>query len=226
MTLAIFDLDNTLIAGDSDHLWGEFLCDRGVVDAETFRATNAQFYADYQRGELDIAAYAAFALGPLAGRTPASVASLQEEFMADYIQPLFLPAAAALIAEHREQGHRPLIITATNEFVTRPIADRLGIDTLLGCAVEMKNGVFTGRATGTLTYREGKVKRLGEWMEAEDEVLAGAWFYSDSHNDLPLLEAVDNPVLVDPDEALAEAGRTRGWPAITLRSGPEKQALA
>ncbi len=110
--------------------------------------------------------------------------------------------------------------------MTRPIADRLGIDTLLGCAVEMKNGVFTGRATGTLTYREGKVKRLTEWMEAEGEALSGAWFYSDSHNDLPLLEAVDHPVLVDPDDALAEAGRARGWPAITLRSGPEKQPLA
>jgi HAD superfamily hydrolase (TIGR01490 family) len=225
MTLAIFDLDNTLIAGDSDHLWGEFLCDRGIVDSDTFRATNAQFYADYQRGNLDIAAYAAFALGPLAGRTPASVEALQQAFMETCIEPLFLPAATTLINEHRAQGHRLLIITATNEFVTRPIADRLGIDTLLGCAVEVRDGVFTGRATGTLTYREGKVQRLREWMAAEGERLDGAWFYSDSHNDLPLLELVDNPVVVDPDDALATAGRARAWPVITLREGARKRAL-
>ena len=225
MTLAIFDLDNTLIAGDSDHLWGEFLCDRGVVDGEHFRATNAQFFADYERGDLDIAAYSAFALGPLTGRTPAEVAPLQAAFMANCIQPLFLPAAEALIEEHRALNHRPLIITATNEFVTRPIAERLGIDTLLGCAVQMHDGVFTGRATGTLTYREGKVKRLTEWLDEEGEDLRGAWFYSDSHNDLPLLELVDNPVLVDPDETLAAVGRERAWPAITLRQGSLKQPL-
>ncbi|MEE4277143.1 MAG: HAD family hydrolase [Halieaceae bacterium] len=225
MALAIFDLDNTLIAGDSDHLWGEFLCDRGVVNAEAFRATNAAFYADYQRGELDIAAYAAFALGPLAGRTPDSVAGLQSEFMRRCIDPLMLPAALRLIDEHRVRGDRLLIITATNEFITRPIGRRLGIDELLGCAVEMKDGVFTGRATGTLTYREGKVRRLREWLEAENEALAGASFYSDSHNDLPLLEIVDRPVLVDPDETLAAIGRERGWEQLTLRRGEEPEPL-
>lgn len=225
MPLAIFDLDNTLIAGDSDHLWGEFLCARGVVDSAVFRARNERFFQDYQRGELDIAAYTAFALGPLAGRTPQSLASLHAEFMRECIHARLLPAADALLGRHRERGDRLLIITATNEFVTRPIAERLGVAELLGCRVERVDGRFTGRATGTLTYREGKVRRLHEWMAAEGEALAGACFYSDSHNDLPLLECVDNPVLVDPDERLAATGRERGWAGITLRAGPRPRAL-
>ena len=221
MTLAIFDLDNTLIAGDSDHLWGEFLCDRGIVDSVHFRARNAAFYADYQRGDLDIEAYVAFALEPLAGRSVQSMAELQREFLHQHIQPLMLPAAEALLAAHRARGHRCLIITATNEYVTRPIAARLGVQELLGCGVEVVDGVFTGRPSGTLTYREGKVKRLQEWLSEEREALDGAWFYSDSHNDLPLLERVDNPVLVDPDPTLASVGRERGWPRITLREGKD-----
>ncbi len=225
MALAIFDLDNTLIAGDSDHLWGEFLCDRGVVDAEHFRTTNEAFYEDYQRGELDIAAYAAFALGPLAGKTPESVVGLQQDFMASCIEALMLPAAETLIERHRDRGDRLLIITATNEFVTRPIGQRLGIEELLGCAVEISDGRFTGRATGTLTYREGKVARLREWLEDEEEELEGATFYSDSHNDLPLLEIVDYPVLVDPDEKLAAVGRERDWPRLSLRRGATPQPL-
>ena len=225
MALAIFDLDNTLIAGDSDHLWGEFLCDRGEVDAETFRTTNAGFYADYLAGSLDIAAYAAFALGPLAGRTREEIAPLQDAFMNTCIDPLMLPAAAVLLEEHRQRGDRLLIITATNEFITRPIAERLGVGELLGCAVEYDGERFTGRATGTLTYREGKVLRLKEWLSETGEVLDGAWFYSDSHNDLPLLEIVDNPVLVDPDPSLAAAGSSRGWPAITLRDGARPRPL-
>jgi HAD superfamily hydrolase (TIGR01490 family) len=128
-----------------------------------------------------------------------------------------LPAADALLNRHRELGHRLLIITATNEFVTRPIAGALGVGTLLGCAVEIDDGVLTGRAQGTLTYREGKVRRLREWMDAEGESIDGAWFYSDSHNDLPLLEVVANPVAVDPDPTLEATARERGWPVISLR---------
>jgi HAD superfamily hydrolase (TIGR01490 family) len=220
MTLAIFDLDNTLIAGDSDHLWGDFLCDKGVVDERSFRAANERFYADYRRGELDIAAYLRFALTPLRGKTPAELRPLQEEFMATRIARILLPQAEALLESHRRQGHRLLIVTATNEFVTAPIARRLGVDTLLGCSVEIRDGVYTGAATGTLTYREGKVARLAEWMTTEQESLDGAWFYSDSQNDLALLERVANPVAVDADEILAAVARKRGWPQISLRDGP------
>ncbi|WP_439107708.1 HAD family hydrolase [Congregibacter sp.] len=217
MTLAIFDLDNTLIAGDSDHLWGEYLCSQGMVDKSSFHAANEGFYADYQRGELDIEAYLAFALAPLAGRSLDSLTALQAGFIRDCIEPILLPAAAELIQSHRDRGDRILIITATNEFVTRPIAALLGIEELLGCAVEITDGVLTGRATGTLTYREGKVQRLTEWLAREEEVMDGAWFYSDSHNDLPLLEIVDNPVIVDPDDRLAQIGSERGWRQISLR---------
>ncbi|WP_439102702.1 HAD family hydrolase [Congregibacter sp.] len=217
MTLAIFDLDNTLIAGDSDHLWGEFLCTEGLVDAQSFRAGNEKFYADYQRGELDIDAYLAFALAPLAGRSLDTLKKLQAKFIGECISPIMLPAATALIEKHRHRGDRLLIITATNEFVTTPIARELGIDELLGCAVEIEDGLLTGRPTGTLTYRDGKVKRLKEWLIQEDETLEGAWFYSDSHNDLPLLEVIENPVVVDPDPSLAAIAAERDWPQISLR---------
>jgi HAD superfamily hydrolase (TIGR01490 family) len=218
MTLAIFDLDNTLIAGDSDHLWGEYLCAQGLVDTENFRASNNRFNDDYKRGELDIHAYLAFALAPLAGRQPDDWQDTQRAFIRDCITPILLPAATNLIEKHRAQGDRLLIITATNEFVTKPIATLLGIEELLGCAVELKDGLMTGKPTGTLTYREGKVTRLREWLTIEQENLAGAWFYSDSHNDLPLLDIVDNPVLVDPDATLAQLGNQRGWPQISLRN--------
>jgi HAD superfamily hydrolase (TIGR01490 family) len=217
MTLAIFDLDNTLIAGDSDHMWGDFLCDKGLVDSQQFREDNEQFHADYQRGELDIHAYLAFALAPLKGRSPESFQALQNEFIDQRIRPLLLPKADGLLQKHRALGHRLLIITATNEFVTAPIARLLGVETLLGCAVELKNGLITGRAQGTLTYREGKVKRLREWMQEQSEELTGAWFYSDSQNDIPLLELVENPVAVDADPALSALAEQRGWPRLSLR---------
>ena len=217
MTLAIFDLDNTLIATDSDHLWGEFMCRLGVVDSAEFARENDRFHADYLRGELDIEAYLRFALGPVAGRRTDEVAPWQAQFLREYIAPTMLPAATALLDEHRAQGHRPLIITATNELVTRPIADALGVDDLLGCQVEVLDGVYTGRSTGTRTYQEGKVTRLHEWLADSGEDLTGAWFYSDSHNDLPLLDLVDNPVAVDPDDILAGIARERGWPIISLR---------
>ena len=217
MTLAIFDLDNTLIAGDSDHLWGEFLCEIGIVDGENFRRRNDGFYADYQQGSLDIEAYLRFVLEPITGKGPEELDALQAQFMATHIETLMLPAASRLIDSHRYRGHRPLIITATNEFITRPIADRLGIPDLLGCQVETRDGRITGEPVGTLTYREGKVRRLGEWLDAEQESMDGAWFYSDSHNDLPLLNVVDHPVAVDPDPQLSAIAQERGWRIISLR---------
>ncbi|GAB5412736.1 MAG: HAD family hydrolase [Congregibacter sp.] len=222
MPLAIFDLDNTLIAGDSDHLWGEFLCSEGLVDAQEFKAQNDQFYADYQRGELDIRAYLEFALSPLVGRSLSTVAVLQERFMDRCIEPILLDAANALIAEHRAKGDTLLIITATNELVTRPIADRLGIADLLGCEVATRDGKITGKATGVLTYKEGKVTRLQQWVEARgmafEAALADASFYSDSHNDLPLLERVGRPVAVDPDRTLHQHALSRSWEVLSLRA--------
>lgn len=217
VTLAIFDLDNTLIGGDSDHLWGCFLCERGLVDSDEFGRQNEQFYLDYQRGQLDIEAYLRFALAPLANQPLERLAQWHRDFMAEVIEPIFLPAAEALIRQHREQGHRLLIITATNEFITRPIAKALGIDELLACEAEQVDGFYTGEPAGIPSFGEGKVTRLQAWLEQENESLTDSWFYSDSHNDLPLLEQVDNPVAVDPDDTLRAHAEAAGWPVISLR---------
>lgn len=217
MALAIFDLDNTLINGDSDHRWGEFLCAEGLVDPKSFGHENDRFYQDYQAGKLDIQAYLQFALRPLAGRTVGEVAELQQRFMRDYVEPMLLPAAFSLLDKHREQGDKLVIITASNTVITKPIAQRLGVSTLMGCDVEIKEGKFTGASVGIPSFREGKVARLTEWMSTNNYSLDGAWFYSDSHNDVPLLERVDNPVATDPDPQLAELARQRSWPIISLR---------
>ena len=217
MALAIFDLDNTLINGDSDHRWGEFLCAEGLVDPRSFRQENDRFYQDYQAGKLDIQASLQFALRPLAGRTVVEVAELQQKFMQDYVEPMLLPAAFSLLDKHREQGDKLVIITASNTVITKPIAKRLGVSTLMGCDVEIKEGKFTGASVGIPSFREGKVARLTEWMSTNNYSLDGAWFYSDSHNDVPLLERVDNPVATDPDPQLAELARQRSWPIISLR---------
>ncbi len=217
MTLAIFDLDNTLIAGDSDHLWGRYLCEQGLINSDDYENQNEAFYRDYQAGTLDINAYLRFALAPLAGRAPDELAQWHRGFMQDKIEPIMLPAAHALIDRHREQGHTLLIITATNAFITGPIAARLGIEHLLACEGEQIDGVYTGEPSGVPSFHSGKVTRLRQWCESQGEELHGAWFYSDSHNDLPLLQLVDNPVAVDPDERLRQHANAAGWPIITLR---------
>jgi HAD superfamily hydrolase (TIGR01490 family) len=217
VTLAIFDLDNTLLGGDSDYLWGRFLCERRLVDGAEFEAQNEQFYRDYQAGKLDIGAYLRFALAPLKGRPLEELRAWHREFMATRIAPIMLPAARELIASHRRRGHELLIITATNEFVTRPIAAALGVDELLASEAEIVDGLYTGEPRGVPSYGEGKVARLYHWLDGRATTLDGAWFYSDSHNDLPLLELVDNPVAVDPDEILRARAEERGWPVISLR---------
>jgi HAD superfamily hydrolase (TIGR01490 family) len=217
VTLAIFDLDNTLISGDSDNLWGHFVCQQGLVDGADFAARNDQFYADYQSGRLDINAYLRFALGPLKGHSMEKLDAWHRDFMASKIAPIMLPKAAALIADHRERGHELLVITATNHFITRPIATALGVAELLACEAEIVDGLYTGEPTGIPSYHAGKVTRLYEWLDGRDTTLAGAYFYSDSHNDLPLLELVDNPVAVDPDETLLARATELGWPVISLR---------
>lgn len=217
MTLAIFDLDNTLLTGDSDHAWGEFVCARGIVEAADFATQNDAFYADYQRGELNIDAYLRFALSPLVGRDIEEVAEWHREYMRDCVQPMIGAPAQALVERHREAGDTLIVITATNAFITAPIVAAFGIEHLLACEAEVVAGRYTGNALGIPTYAEGKVTRLKAWLEERDETLEGAWFYSDSHNDLPLLEQVDNPVAVDPDETLRAVAVDRGWPVISLR---------
>jgi HAD superfamily hydrolase (TIGR01490 family) len=217
MTLAIFDLDNTLIGGDSDYLWGQYLCDQELVDVSGFEGQNNQFYEDYKTGTLDIDAYLRFALSPLKGQPRDVLDAWHREFMRTVIEPIMLPKAEALIAEHRAQGHTLLIITATNVFITRPIASALGIDKLLGCEAEIVDGLYTGEPSGAPSYREGKVTRLNEWLAESGESMEGAYFYSDSHHDLALLELVDYPVAVDPNDRLRARATEAGWPILSLR---------
>jgi len=217
MTLAIFDLDNTLIGGDSDNLWGQYLCENGLVDEADFSLRNEQFYSDYQSGDLDIDAYLRFALGPLKDQPLETLDLWHRDFMNTKIEPIILPAALDLIERHRAQDHQLLIITATNEFITQPIADRLNISDMLACEAEMVDGRYTGNPIGVPSYHRGKVTRLEAWLSQRDLTLAGAYFYSDSHNDLPLLEIVENPVAVDPDETLRAHANAQKWPIISLR---------
>ena len=217
MALAIFDLDNTLLGDDSDYLWGQFVCEQGIVDSAEFGRLNDQFYEDYKSGSLDIMAYLRFALGPLKGQAPEQLQRWHREFMREKIEPVILPKAQQLIANHRERRDELLIITATNRFITEPIARALGVDEIIACEPELVDGLYTGEPTGTPSYGAGKVTRLRQWLQGRQVSLEGAYFYSDSHNDLPLLELVDKPVAVDPDETLLARARELGWPVISLR---------
>jgi len=218
MALAIFDLDNTLIAGDSDHGWGEFLVANDKVDANHYQKMNDQFYADYEAGCLDILAYLEFSLAPLAATSMEELAALHLKFMQQIISPLRLPKAEALIEQHRQAGDRLLVITSTNRFIVEPICQALGIDELLATDPEIIDGRYTGKIVGTPTYQEGKVERLKLWLSENNETLEGSYFYSDSINDLPLLLEVDKPVAVDPDDSLSAEAASRGWDIISLRA--------
>ncbi|GAB4291473.1 MAG: HAD family hydrolase [Thiohalomonadaceae bacterium] len=225
MTLAIFDLDNTLLGGDSDYLWGRFLVEQGIVDGAYYERENNRFYEEYKAGTLDIRAYQRFALAPLVGQAPETLAAWHRRYMAEKIRPILLPASRHLLDWHRSQGHVPLIITATNRFITEPIVAALGVEHFLATEPEVVNGRYTGDITGIPTFQHGKVERLAQWLEQTGYNLAGAWFYSDSHNDLPLLEQVDNPVAVDPDDTLRSHAEARGWDIITLRRGERPMPL-
>lgn len=217
MSLAIFDLDNTLLSIDSDHAWGEFLLEQGAVDPVEYREANERFMADYNAGTLDMAAFLAVALKPLADNAPEQLSAWHQQFMASKIEPSILPKAEELLARHRTQGDTLLIITATNRFITAPIAERLGVDNLIAVNPEVREGRYTGRVSGIPSYREGKVTRLNQWLEQQHISIDGAWFYSDSHNDLPLLEKIDHPVAVDPDDTLRSIAEERQWRIMSLR---------
>jgi HAD superfamily hydrolase (TIGR01490 family) len=217
MTLAIFDLDNTLLNGDTDHAWGVFLAAQGIVDANAYRTANDRFYQDYLNGELDVFRYQRFVLKPLAQFSMDELHAMRRRFMASHVQPMLQTKAAELLHQHRSQGHTLMIITATNHFITRPIADLLGIEHLIATNPEVVNGRFTGEVSGTPSFRGGKVTRLEQWLSENNESLDGAWFYSDSINDAPLLKQVANPVVVDPDSRLEAMARERDWPVMSLR---------
>jgi HAD superfamily hydrolase (TIGR01490 family) len=217
MSLAIFDLDNTLLAGDSDHLWGEFLVEQQVVCKETYGEANKRFYRQYQEGGLDIDEFLQFSLRPLAEHDPAQLFAWRDLFVEQKIRPILLQAARELIARHRQAGDRLMVITATNRFVTEPIVGLYGIEHLIATTPEFVDGRFTGRYVDIPSFQEGKVKLLEQWLSEQQESLEGSWFYSDSHNDLPLLRRVANPVVVDPDAKLRQVAQAEGWPVISLR---------
>lgn len=217
VNLAIFDLDNTLIAGDSDYAWGEFLVNKQLVDVVEYRRQNDLFYQAYKDSTLDIHAYQRFVLTPLARFSATELAELHREFMDTCIAPLMLVKAQTLLQQHRDNGDYLLIITATNSFITHPIAKLLGVDDILATDPEIIDGRFTGEITGTPCFQEGKVIRLRSWLTHHGKSLDGSYFYSDSINDLPLLEHVTHPVVVDPDERLRQTAQARHWPIISLR---------
>lgn len=217
MTLAIFDLDNTLLGGDSDYLWGQFLVEQGLVDGEAYERENQRFYDDYEAGTLDIYEYQAFMLRPLTEYPLTEMLAWREQFIAEKIQPILLPRAVDLLERHRTAGDTLLIVTATNRFITAPIAERFDVPHLLATEPEFTEGRFTGRLIGIPCFQHGKVERLDQWLAETGHDLAESWFYSDSHNDLPLLGRVTYPVAVDPDATLVQHARERGWPIISLR---------
>ncbi|XOF34055.1 MAG: HAD family hydrolase [Candidatus Electrothrix sp. YB6] len=217
MPLSLFDLDNTLLAGDSDYEWGRFLIRKKLVDEASYEAKNNRFYEQYKQGVLDIYEFSAFSFRPLSEHSMEELQALHAEFMQEVIEPMIGEPAQALIREHKDQGRTLMIITATNSFVTRPIARAFGIDNLLATDPKIVNGRYTKEIEGIPCFHEGKVHRLEQWLDQNSMSLADSCFYSDSINDLPLLEKVDTPVAVDPDDRLAAIARQKGWDIISLR---------
>lgn len=217
VALAIFDLDNTLIAGDSDHGWGEFLIEQGKVDAALYEEKNDYYFQQYQSGQLNILEYLEFSLLPLTQIPQKELFALREQFVNEKILPIVTKKSRELLKKHKDQGDYLLIITATNLFVTEPIAKELAVDDIIATEPERVNGEYTGKVMGIPSFQDGKVKRLTTWLADNGLSLAGSYFYSDSHNDLPLLKQVDYPVAVDADETLTAYAQQQNWPIISLR---------
>ena len=218
MALALFDLDNTLLSGDSDYLWGVFLAEKNIVDGAFYEKENQRFYDEYTEGTLDIFEFLAFSLKALAENNASTLRSLQQQFLEEKIRPIMGSASFELIEKHRSAGDTLAVITATNSFVTAPIVDAFGIKNLLATEPEIKNKRYTGQVAGTPCFQEGKVTRLNAWMKEQNLNLQDSWFYSDSHNDLPLLKLVDHPVAVDPDATLQAFAQQNNWPIISLKN--------
>ena len=220
MNLALFDLDNTILAGDSDYNWSRFLIQEGYLDGAIHAEKNEKFYADYKAGTLDIYAFVEFQFKPLA-RNPRSVLNqLLKKYVEEVIKPMITEKAYALVRKHREEGDLLIVITATNSFITKPIAALFGIENLIGTDPEEKEGEFTGKVSGLPSFKEGKVTRLEAWLKNKNLLLADfkkSYFYSDSHNDLPLMQKVTHPIAVDADDILTEYAKSKGWPLISLR---------
>lgn len=217
MKLALFDLDHTLLDGDSDSLWGRFLVRQGVVDGDEYRREGARYMAEYRAGRLDIHEFLAFGLRPLKDNTPERLEAWRAAFVQDSVLPRIPAASRALLERHRGLGHTLIIITATNSFITAPIAMELGVDALIATEPEKDGARFTGRVAGVPCFREGKVQKLDAWLQQAGRKADETWFYSDSHNDLPLLERVDHPVAVNADEVLSQVAAERGWPTLRLK---------
>lgn len=220
MNLAIFDLDNTLLAGDSDFQWGQFLIEKGLLKREEHEARNIEFYEDYKAGRLDIHAFLNFQLKPLSDHPRAKLNEYLAQYIESKVRPMMTEKARALVNQHKANGDLLMIITATNSFVTGPIAAAFGVEHLIGTDPEQVNGEFTGKVAGLPSFQEGKVTRLNDWLSARGQSLADfetTWFYSDSHNDLPLMKRVSQPVAVDPDDILRAHAEQQGWPIISLR---------
>ena len=220
MNLALFDLDNTLLSGDSDFEWAQFLISKGVLDREVHEARNIEFFEQYKAGTLDIHAFLDFQLAPLSRHPRDELDAWHREFVTTRIRPLINSAARELVARHAKAGDLLAIVTATNSFVTGPIAHEFNVPHLIATIPAQENGRFTGQPRGTPSFREGKIVRVDAWLESLGLWLGSfeqSWFYSDSHNDLPLLEKVTHPVVVDADTTLAEVATRRGWTQISLR---------
>ena len=218
MSLSIFDLDNTLLSGDSDYGWGQFLVRKKLVDKASYEAGNEMFFEQYKQGTLDIHEYSAFSFKPLSERSMEELRILHDEFMLEVIRPMMGDKAKSLVKQHQQQGHTLMVITATNSFITRPIAEAFGIDNLLATDPKIVNGRYTTVIEGIPCFHDGKVRRLENWLAQNKVSLAGSCFYSDSFNDLPLMEKVEIAIAVDPDDKLAVVARQRGWQIISLRN--------
>lgn len=220
MRLVLFDLDNTLLAGDSDFEWAQFLIEQKVLDREVYEARNQAFYEQYKAGTLDIHEFLDFQLKPLSRHPREQLDAWHAQFMRDRILPIITPKSRELVARHAREADLLAIITATNSFVTAPIARELGVAHLIATEPEQVDGKFTGRVAGVPSFREGKITRLDAWLKGRGlawEAIEASWFYSDSLNDLPLLQRVSNPVAVDPDPTLKAHAEQHGWPVISLR---------